>query len=79
MSSRTPTTCAPPPRVVPLDRVLVETDAPYLAPVPHRGRPNRPAWVVEVGAALAAAAGRPVDEVADATRRNAREVFGHPR
>ena len=65
--------------VVPLDRVLVETDAPYLSPVPHRGRPNRPAWVVEVGAALAAAAGRPVDEVADATRRNAREVFGHPR
>jgi len=54
--------------VVPLDRVLVETDAPYLAPVPYRGRPNRPAWVVEVGAALAAA-----------TRRNAREVFGHPR
>jgi len=65
--------------VVPLDRVLVETDAPYLAPVPYRGRPNRPAWVVEVGAALAAAAGRPVDEVAAATRRNAREVFGHPR
>ena len=65
--------------VVPLDRLLVETDAPYLAPVPHRGRPNRPAWVVEVGAALAAAAGRSVDEVADATRRNAREVFGHPR
>jgi len=64
---------------VPLDRVLVETDAPYLAPVPYRGRPNRPAWVVEVGAALAAAAGRPVDEVAAATRRNAREVFGHPR
>jgi TatD DNase family protein len=65
--------------VVPLDRVLVETDAPYLAPVPYRGRPNRPAWVVEVGAALAAATGRPVDEVAAATCRNAREVFGHPR
>jgi TatD DNase family protein len=65
--------------VVPLDRMLVETDAPYLAPVPHRGRPNRPAWVVEVGAALAAAVGRPVDEVAAATRRNTREVFGHPR
>jgi TatD DNase family protein len=65
--------------IVPLDRVLVETDAPYLAPVPHRGRPNRPAWVVEVGAALAAAAGRPLDEVVAATRRNTREVFGHPR
>ena len=35
--------------LVPLDRVLVETDAPYLAPVPHRGQPNRPAWVVDVG------------------------------
>ena len=56
--------------------MLVETDSPYLAPVPHRGKPNRPAWVVDVGAALAAAMGRPVDEVADATRRNAAAVFG---
>ena len=62
--------------LAPLDRVLVETDAPFLAPVPHRGKPNRPAWVVDVGAALAAAMGRPVDEVAAATRRNAAEVFG---
>jgi TatD DNase family protein len=65
--------------VVPLDRMLVETDAPYLAPVPHRGRPNRPAWVVDVGTALATAVGRPVEEVAAATRRNTRAVFGHPR
>jgi TatD DNase family protein len=64
--------------LVPLDRVLVETDAPYLAPVPHRGKPNRPAWVVDVGAALAAAMDRPVEEVAAATRRNATAVFGHP-
>jgi TatD DNase family protein len=63
---------------VPLDRVLVETDAPYLAPVPHRGKPNRPAWVVDVGRALAAAMGRPVEEVAAATRANAARVFGHP-
>ncbi len=62
--------------IAPLDRVLVETDAPFLAPVPHRGKPNRPAWVVEVGVALAAAMGRPVDEVAAATGRNARRVFG---
>jgi TatD DNase family protein len=68
--------------VVPLDRVLVETDAPFLAPVPHRGKPNRPAWVVDVGVALAAAMGRPVEEVAAATSRNAEAVFGflaHPR
>ncbi len=64
--------------MVPLDRVLVETDTPFLAPVPHRGRPNRPAWVVEVGAALAAARGCPVGDVAAATRANAAAVFGHP-
>ena len=62
--------------LVPLDRVLVETDAPFLAPVPHRGKPNRPAWVVDVGAALAEAMGRPVEEVAAATSRNATAVFG---
>jgi len=64
--------------IAPLDRVLVETDAPYLAPVPHRGKPNRPAWVVEVGHALATAMGRSVDEVAAATSRNAAAVFGLP-
>jgi TatD DNase family protein len=62
--------------LAPLDRVLVETDAPFLAPVPHRGKPNRPAWVVEVGAALAVAMDRPVEEVAAATSRNAAAVFG---
>ncbi len=62
--------------VTPLDRVLVETDAPYLAPVPHRGRANEPAWVVDVGAALAAATGRDAREVAEATRENAASVFG---
>jgi TatD DNase family protein len=62
--------------LVPLDRVLVETDSPYLAPVPHRGQQNRPAWVVDVGVALADAMGRPVDEVATATARNAVAVFG---
>src|SRR3954453_16051042 len=62
--------------LAPLDRVLVETDAPFLAPVPHRGKPNRPAWVVDVGVALAAAMGRPVEEVAAATGRNATAIFG---
>jgi TatD DNase family protein len=62
--------------IAPLERVLVETDAPFLAPVPHRGKPNRPAWVVEVGVALAAAMGRRVEVVAAATSRNAARVFG---
>ena len=60
----------------PLDRVLVETDAPYLTPVPHRGRENEPAFVGLVGAALADALGRPVEAVAAATAANASEVFG---
>jgi TatD DNase family protein len=64
--------------IVPLDRMLVETDAPYLAPAPHRGRPNRPAWVVDVGTALAAAAGIPTADLAAATRHNSTVVFGHP-
>lgn len=51
-------------RRCPPDRLLVETDAPYLAPVPHRGRENEPALVGAVGAAVAAAVGRPVASVA---------------
>ena len=47
----------------PLERLLVETDSPYLAPVPHRGKPNRPALVPLVGAAVAEVKGLPVDEV----------------
>ncbi len=61
--------------VCPLDRVLVETDSPYLAPVPHRGRPNQPAWVVDVGAALAAAMGRPIADVASHTWANATAAY----
>jgi TatD DNase family protein len=64
--------------LVPLDRMLVETDSPYLAPVPHRGQRNEPAWVADVGAALAAALGRTTEEVAAATAQNAAVVFGHP-
>ena len=60
----------------PLDRLLVETDAPYLAPVPHRGEPNRPALVPLVGAGVAAAAGHDVAVVADATWRNAAAFYG---
>lgn len=62
-------------RVVPLDRLLVETDSPYLSPIPHRGRPNEPRNVADVGAALAAATGRAVAEIAEATTDNARRAF----
>jgi TatD DNase family protein len=64
--------------LVPLDRVLVETDAPYLTPVPHRGRPNGPAYVALVGAAVAAAKGVPVEEVEAATWANTNALFGLP-
>ncbi|HKA93165.1 MAG TPA: TatD family hydrolase [Acidimicrobiia bacterium] len=59
----------------PLDRLLVETDAPYLAPVPRRGRENEPAYVGLVGAAVAAATGRPEAEIAEQTSANAAVVF----
>jgi TatD DNase family protein len=61
--------------VVPLARTLVETDSPFLAPVPHRGQPNRPAWVAHVGARLAELHGVPVTAVRDATRAAAQAVF----
>ena len=64
--------------LAPLDRILVETDSPYLTPVPHRGRPNEPAYVPLVGAAVALARGVPVVDIEDATWANARDVFGDP-
>ena len=62
----------------PLDRVLVETDSPYLTPVPHRGKTNQPGWVGHVGAALADASGRPVAHVAAATWDNATAAYALP-
>jgi TatD DNase family protein len=62
--------------IVPADRLLVETDSPYLAPEPHRGRKNEPALVPVVGAALAAARGDTVEYVAQLTRENAHAAFG---
>ncbi|WP_334145139.1 TatD family hydrolase [Rhabdothermincola sp.] len=62
----------------PLERVLVETDSPYLAPEPHRGRPNRPALVPLVGAAVARAGGWSVEEVAETTWRNAERLYRLP-
>ena len=61
--------------LAPLDRILVETDAPYLTPVPHRGTPNHPAFVALVGAAVAAARGADVGEVEAATWTAAERVF----
>lgn len=63
-------------RITPKDRMLVETDAPYLAPVPHRGRENEPAYVVDVGRAVAAATDRTLDDVAASTRSVTRTLFG---
>jgi TatD DNase family protein len=62
----------------PLDRVLVETDAPYLAPAPHRGKENEPALLGLVGEALAAAMGRPVEDVAEATVATTARVLETP-
>jgi TatD DNase family protein len=62
--------------LAPLERALVETDAPYLTPVPHRGAPNHPAMVALVGAALAEARGCDVEAVEAATWANTEAVFG---
>src|SRR5206468_3557407 len=63
-------------RLCPLDRLLVETDSPYLTPAPHRGRPNSPAFVPFVGAGVAAAKGVAVDDVEEASWAAAEAVFG---
>ncbi|MFT3721226.1 TatD family hydrolase [Pseudorhodoferax sp.] len=60
---------------VPLDRLLIETDSPYLAPVPHRGKTNQPAWVPHVAAQVAALRGLPVEQVAAATSANFDRLF----
>jgi TatD DNase family protein len=63
-------------RLVPDDRLLSETDAPYLAPVPHRGKRNEPAYVARVVEALAAARGAGRAQVAEATARVFATLFG---
>jgi TatD DNase family protein len=63
---------------VPMDRCLIETDSPYLAPVPFRGKTNSPAYVPYVAQALAQAKSLPVEEVAWATSRNFEALFLRP-
>ena len=63
-------------RRVPLSRMLIETDSPYLAPVPHRGKRNQPAWVHHVAEEIAALREMPVEDVARATSDNFFRLFG---
>ena len=65
-------------RICPLDRLLVETDSPYLAPVPHRGKKNQPAFLPAVGKAIAEVKGIATEEVADASWRAAERVLLQP-
>lgn len=63
-------------RYTPLDRIVVETDAPFLTPMPHRGKANEPGYVSLVSEAIATVKGIPADEVARATTANAARLFG---
>jgi TatD DNase family protein len=63
-------------RQTPLDRLLVETDGPYLAPTPHRGRRNEPAWVRRVAERIAEVRGLAVEQLVAQTGENAARLFG---
>jgi TatD DNase family protein len=65
-------------RTVPGDRLLIETDAPFLAPPPHRGKRNEPAFVLEVARRVAALRGVSVEEVGRLSSANFRRLFGLP-
>ncbi len=66
-------------KYVPLDRLLIETDTPYLAPQTKRGKMNEPAFVVETAAMIAQVKGITLEEVGDATSRNAAQFFSFPK
>ena len=61
--------------VIPMERLLIETDCPYLAPVPHRGKRNEPAYVIQVAETIAQEKGYSLDAVATATWRNTSALF----
>ena len=63
-------------KAIPLDRLLVETDSPFLAPVPHRGKTCEPAFVADTAAFLADLRGEPLDDLASATTANFFRLFG---
>lgn len=60
---------------VPLDRIVLETDSPYLAPVPYRGKRNEPAYVLQVATFLSNVYGVPVEEVSEVTNATVRQLF----
>jgi TatD DNase family protein len=61
---------------VPMDRLLIETDSPWLAPVPYRGKTNQPAYVVDVAKVIAELRGMTIEEVGETTSENFRRLFG---
>jgi len=63
---------------IPLDRLLVETDCPYLPPIPHRGKRNEPGYVAHTAACLAEVKGVSPEAIGEATTRNAKALFGLP-
>lgn len=63
-------------KLVPLEKMLVETDAPYLAPIPNRGKRNEPAWVAKTVEVLAQVKGVSAETLAEVTAENARRFFG---
>ena len=62
--------------MVPLDRMLIETDSPYLAPIPHRGQRNEPAFVKEVGRQIGELRDMPAEEIGSRTTQNFYRFFG---